>query len=102
MERDPVGRIASSDAEGEVGFRELWFLSLAVSITTVVVFFAAANILNGRNGLPLGGDPNTAYTPWMKQALVVGAASLFLCYMICPVQSPVEAIFRGTFEVSPA
>lgn len=57
-------------AEAEAG--DLWFLSLVASITTVVVFFAAANILMGRNGIPLGGDATGNWIPQIKHALAVG------------------------------
>ena len=64
--------VSSGPTVRQAEFRDLWSLSLVASITTVVVFFAAANILNGRNGLPLGGDPNVSYIPWINQALAMG------------------------------
>ena len=52
--------------------KDLWSLSLIASVATVVVFFVAANVLMGRNGLPLGGDPNAGYVPSINQALAMG------------------------------
>jgi hypothetical protein len=37
-----------------------------------VAFFAAANLIMGRNGMPLGGDTYTTYQPWIKEVLSVG------------------------------
>ena len=60
----------STQVEAEAG--GLWSLSLIVSVATVISFFVVANVLMGRNGLPLGGDPNTSYVPWINQALAMG------------------------------
>jgi hypothetical protein len=38
----------------------------------VVAFFIAANLLMGRNGMPLGGDTYTTYQPWIKEVLSIG------------------------------
>ena len=38
----------------------------------VVTFFVAANLIMGRNGMPLGGDTYTTYQPWIKEVLSIG------------------------------
>jgi len=88
-DRAPNTAISGTPSPVEGRFRLAWSLSLVVSEMAVVAFFAAANLLMGRDGMPLGGDTYTTYQPWIKEVLSMGPLQFALNRHLVEVLYPI-------------
>lgn len=71
-QKGSTGEPSEISGPRENEFANLWRISLIVSEAAVVAFFVAANLIMGRDGMPLGGDTYTTYQPWIKEVLSIG------------------------------
>jgi hypothetical protein len=71
--------------------KHLLAYSVIVSEVAVIAFFAAANLIMGKNGLPLGADTYITWQPDIRQVLSVGSLQFAANHHYVEVLYPILA-----------